>query len=144
MVAEPPPRSVVAYGLLGLIPFLAAPAMALIWPASAGLAALVQALYAALILSFLGGARWGLAVSKPVVSPLTVTLSMLPTIGALGILALLSHAPRLELLALALALALHWAWDTRAAEAPSWFGRLRTLLTLVAVAALLVGASAVG
>ena len=144
MDADPAPRSVVAYGLLGLIPFLAPPAAALIWPGWAGLAALIQALYAALILSFLGGVRWGLAVSRPVVSPLTISLSMLPTIAALAILALLSHAQRMELWALALALALHWAWDARAHGAPPWFARLRTILTLGAVASLLAGAWTVG
>ena len=143
-VAAPPPPAVVAYGLLGLIPFLAAPAVALIWPAWAGLAALLQGLYAALILSFLGGARWGLAISRPAVSPLTISLSMAPTLAAFAIVALLGHAPRLALWSLALALTLHWTWDARARGVPSWFARLRTILTIVAVGGLVVGAWAVG
>ena len=138
------PRAVVGYGLLGLIPFAAPVAFTLIWPQWGGLATLLQALYAALILSFLGGVRWGLAISRPPTSALTISLSMLPTLAALAILALLSHAPRLELWALSLALTLHWAWDARAHEAPAWFARLRTLLTLGAVSALLVGAWAIG
>ena len=101
-------------------------------------------LYAALILSFLGGARWGMAVSRPAVSPLTIGLSMLPTLGAMAIVTLLSHTPRVELWALAFALTLHWAWDAHASATPPWFARLRTVLTVGAVTALLAGAWALG
>jgi hypothetical protein len=139
------PRSVLAYGLLGLIPFLAPPIVAVSRPDLAGAAVRVQVLYGALILSFLGGVRWGLAVIGPAAPrAATITLSMIPTVGAFGIVTLMSRAPRLELLALAVALVAHWGWDLRASEAPTWFARLRTILTVGAAAGLLAGAWAAG
>jgi hypothetical protein len=75
---------------------------------------------------------------------MVITLSMIPTLAALAIVTLLSHAPRLELAALAVALAAQWAWDVRAQAAPAWFARLRTILTLGAVAGLLAEAWVVG
>jgi hypothetical protein len=144
MAREPVPRPVLIYGLLGLLPFLAPPVVVVAWPPWGGLAVLVQALYAGLILSFLGGVRWGFAVKQAPISATTITLSMTPTLAALAIVTVFAHAPRLELAALALALTAHWAWDLRALTAPVWFPRLRTILTLGAVAGLLAGALVVG
>ncbi len=144
MAADRAPRIVLIYGLLGLIPFLAPVMVILVRPDLAAQAAVVQALYGALILSFLGGARWGLAVGSTKPDPVTISLSMIPTLIALATLVLLAHAPRLELMALATALLAQWAWDLRAVSAPRWFGRLRTLLTLGALAGLSAGAWAVG
>lgn len=138
------PRVVLAYGLAGLIPFLAPPAAGLIWPAAAGFAATLLGLYGALILSFLGGARFGVAVIRPAAeggpSLLTVSLSMLPTLAALGIVLVTPQAPAARLIALAAALALHWVWDIRSGGLPSWYPQLRTLLTVGAVTGLLAGA----
>jgi hypothetical protein len=144
MAADPTPRSVLTYGLLGLIPFLAPVVIALARPDLTPQARQVQALYGGLILSFLGGVRWGFAVKAPSPDPTTITLSMLPTLCALAILTLLGHAPRLELLALAAALLAHWAWDLSASEAPAWFARMRTILTIGAAAGLFMGAWTLG
>ncbi len=139
------PRSVLAYGLLGLIPFLAPPVVALARPDLAGAAIRAQIAYGALILSFLGGVRWGLAVMEGAAPRAeTITLSMLPSVGAFGIVTLMSRGPRLELLALTVALIAQWLWDQRASEAPPWFARLRTILTVGAVAGLLAGAWVAG
>ena len=79
------PRIVLAYGLLGLIPFLAPPLLTVAVPAHGGALALVALAYGALILSFLGGARWGLAVATPAPGLLTVSFAMLPTLAIIGL-----------------------------------------------------------
>ena len=68
------PRAVLAYGLLGLSGFLGPPVAGWLAADYQDPAATFLSAYAALILSFLGGARWGLAVTKPSPSskPLTV------------------------------------------------------------------------
>jgi hypothetical protein len=77
------PPVVALFGWLGLIPFLGLP---IIWCAIAavsGLAGTVPIAYGALILSFLGGARWGLAVAHRGPRALKISLAMLPTLVAL-------------------------------------------------------------
>ena len=135
------PRVVLAWGLAGVIPFWAAPAAMLAFPASAQAAALTQAAYAALILSFLGGARWGMAVRSASPDPVTVGLAMTPTLAGLALLVLLHGAPGLQLMALVAALTLAWVWDLRVAEAAAWYARLRGLLTLGAVSGLCLGSA---
>jgi hypothetical protein len=144
MTLKATPRPVLLYGLLGLIPFLAPPVFALAQPGSAHLALVVQAHYAALILSFLGGARWGLAVSRSAPDPITFSVSMLPTLIALALVTLLDDARGPQLISLAVALTAQWAWDLRLPDAPLWFSPLRTVLTLGAVAGLLGGVLALG
>ena len=130
------PRLVLVYGLLGLIPFLAPPLVGAALPASKDLAATVLALYGALILSFLGGARWGLTVGRAAPDPRVVSLSMLPTLAGL---ALLLAPNEVRLPGLAAALALVWFWDVRDPDLPVWYPVLRSLLTAGAVIGLLSG-----
>ncbi len=134
------PRAVLAYGLLGLIPFLMPPLAGWLLPQARPAAVLVLALYAGLILSFLGGARWGMAVKAPFPPTLEVSLAMLPTLAGLALLLLPASLDQFRLLGLALALAVHWLWDLRGDGLPSWYGRLRTVLTAGAVAGLVSGA----
>ena len=131
------PSSVLIYGLLGLIPFLAPPLAAMLMPAAAPIAGLILAVYGALILSFLGGARWGLAIAMPDPSAGIISLAMLPSILGLGLL--LVPDRKIQLVGLAVALALHWLWDARATAVPSWYARLRTPLTAGALIGLLTG-----
>lgn len=138
--AHPTPRAVFAYGLLGIIPFWSLPIATLLAANWTGVAAAVEAVYAALILSFLGGARWGLAVRDAEPDPVIVGLAMTPTLAGLATLVFLHGAARLQLPVLAAALALSWGWDATAKEMPPWFARLRTGLTLGAVGGLCVGA----
>jgi hypothetical protein len=130
------PRIVFAYGLLGLIPFLAPPLLTVAVPAHGGALALVALAYGALNLSFLGGARWGLAVATPAPGLLTVSFAMLPTLAALALL-LYPGLPRpLQLLALAALLTLHYVWDALSPGLPPWYPRLRAILTLGAATGL--------
>ena len=137
---HPTPRVVFAYGFLGIIPFWLLPIATLLGPNWTRVAAAVEAVYAALILSFLGGARWGLAVRDAEPDPVVVGLAMTPTLAALAVLVFTHGEIRVQLLALAAALTLSWAWDFSAKDPPPWYGRFRTVLTLGAVGGLCVGA----
>jgi hypothetical protein len=132
------PGIVLTYGLLGLIPFLAPSLVGLVLPEHEDLAASVLAMYGALILSFLGGARWGMAIGRPAPDAGVVSLAMLPTLAGLALL-LAPNAVRLP--GQAAALALHWVWDIRSPGLPVWYPGLRSLLTAGAVLGLLAGAA---
>ncbi|MBN8897062.1 MAG: hypothetical protein BGO51_20895 [Rhodospirillales bacterium 69-11] len=134
-----PPFVVAAYGAAGLIPFLAPPLAPWLAPGWSGFAGQVLALYGALILSFLGGARWGFAVGAPRPSASTVSLAMLPSVVGLGVLVVPDRT--VQLLGLAVALGLHWVWDVTSSELPAWYPRLRSVLTAGAVIGLLAGAA---
>ena len=129
------------YGLLGVIPFVAPPVLAILWPSLAAEAALFLAFYGALILSFLGGSRFGLAIAHPAPRPLTVTLAMLPTLAGLALLLMPAAARREQLLGLSAVLAVHWLWDRRASDLPAWYARLRSILTVGAIPGLVAGAA---
>jgi hypothetical protein len=133
------PQVVAMYGWLGLIPFLVPPFLGWALPAASGLAEGILVAYGALILSFLGGARWGLAVRRTPPDALTISLAMLPTLVALVLVATPSLHEGWRLIGLASALALHWLWDIRSRDLPSWYPRLRTTLTVGAIAGLLFG-----
>ncbi len=133
------PAVILVYGVLGLIPFLAPPPIGHFAPQFAGLAGTLLAAYGALILSFLGGARWGLAASADQPNPLVVSLAMLPTLAGLALLALPPGHLRLQLVGLMIALGLHWLWDVRSSGLPAWYPRLRTLLSLGAILGLAAG-----
>ncbi len=141
---SPIPRAALIYGLLGLIPFLAPPVIAAADPSFRPLCGEVLALYGALILSFLGGARWGLAVAGPRPDARTLTLSMLPTLAALALLLAPASARRLQLPGLAIALVLHAVWDVGGRDPPPWYSRLRVPLTAAAAIGLCAGAVVAG
>ena len=135
-----PPASVTAYGLLGLIPFLAPPGTMLLWPDWGAFASRLLALYGGLILSFLGGARWGFANSRPAPSFGLISLTMAPTLVGLALLLLPAEARRAQLAGLAIALAAQWIWDMRAADLPRWYPWLRSILSAGATVGLVAGA----
>lgn len=128
-------------GLLGLAPFWALPAAIVIWPGRADLAVVVVAAYAALILSFLGGARWGMALQAADPDPREVALAMAPTLLAWGLIIVLHAAERLQLFGLAAMLMLVGLWDITSPQAPPWYQRLRLMLTAGAAGGLCLGAS---
>ncbi len=132
------PAAVLGYGLLGLIPFIAAPVLAQSVPAHAGLLAGIVLAYGTLILSFLGGARWGLAVARPDPGFWIISLTMLPTLAALALLMSPGLSVSARLIVLAGLLMLQLATDTRGSGLPIWYPRFRLLLTLGAVTGLVV------
>lgn len=133
-------------GALGAIPFVACTAITVIGsPDLAEKASSALAIYGAIVLSFLGGIQWGLAINDE--ADLTslgapyrrLTISVMPAL--IGWLSLL--LPRdIGFVVLALAFALVSMVDLRAArnlEAPAWYPRLRWPLSLTVITALAVG-----
>lgn len=133
-------------GLGGLLPFALGAVM--VWcpvEAMAGLGVRLLGAYGAVILSFLGGVRWGrLLGDEPRLERwLPLTLSVLPSLVAWA--ALLLPAGAMFAL-LAVGLVLQYLIDRDAAESgelPAWYGRLRLTLTIGAVTAVLSGLVAV-
>lgn len=133
------PRPAAWLGAAGLIPFIGlATLVHLAEPAGAALAGRALGLYGALILSFMGGAQWGLAVAAGERRLRPYAASVVPSLLAWVLLAL----PQTQgLLGLALGLALlmvYDLWTVRQGEAPAWYGRLRWRLTAVAALSLVV------
>ena len=133
------PPWVLHYGRLGLIPFLLPAPAGWIWPALVPLAGSALAVYAALILSFLGGARWGMAVTARVVDNRIVSLAMLPSLAGFALLMLPAEWRGWQLAGLAAAHGLQGIWDLRATTVPDWYAGLRVQLTLVALSGLVLG-----
>jgi hypothetical protein len=131
------PKHVAVLGWLGLLPFLLPPIVGFLQDDWAPTLTVVETAYAGLILSFLGGARWGQAIQTDRPDCTVVSLAMLPTIVALVLLAAPSLSPGVRMGGLAFALVLHWLWDIRAVGLPRWYASLRTKLTIGAVIGLL-------
>lgn len=145
----PVPPAAQWLGALGAVPFVALAFIALFVDGAPSMqVSFALSAYGAVILSFLGGIRWGLAVAGFGVeggagaSFARLGLSVLPSLVAW--VALLIPAPgRLLLLAAAFA-AMLWL-DVRATRqgiAPAWYPRLRWPLTTTVVAALVLAAIA--
>ncbi len=131
--------------LAGFIPF-AAIAMSIFvlggtHPAAATVTEYFQ-IWSAVILSFLGGIRWGLAIAVEPHDYKSMLASVLPSI--LGWLALLLPE-LLAILSLLFLFCAQGAWDSFAinrGKAPQWFGSIRIVLTfLVSAAHILVAFS---
>lgn len=129
-------------GLAGLVPFLL-PLLASLFDTLLAMdrALLLQLVYGAIILSFLGGIRWGAALKHPK-GPLMSTLlvlSVLPAMCAFVALVLPLVVGQILLIG---AFLVQGAWDVQSAqrgELPGWFAALRALLTAGAVMALIFG-----
>ncbi len=128
-------------GVAGLLPFWL-PLLMLSTPDESGApsrALLIQMGYGAVILSFLGGIRWGAALKLPR-GPLQATLFVLSVIPSLaGFVALLLPAT-VGLVLLIGGFLLQGVWDVQSAqrgELPPWYATLRAMLTTGAVLALI-------
>lgn len=137
-------RPVVAWalGLAGLIPFFGAAAALWVGPPTLrGVALLALLAYAAVILSFLGGVRWGAESARdegPRATPLI--LSVLPSLLAwAALVGAASLPPASQLLLLGAGLLITGVWDIRTASLPGWYRRLRVVLTSGALLALAIG-----
>ena len=141
------PTAALVLGLAGLIPFAAGAAS--LWvrlpllPPETGLRLVV--IYGAIILSFLGGIRWGTAIGP------YDTGRQAPEFAAsvMGSLAGLSAAflPAIPALAMLIAgFLMQGLWDVMSVDSgrlPAWFGRLRMILTAGVVVALVAALLAV-
>jgi hypothetical protein len=141
------PGAALVLGLAGLIPFLAGAASQ--WASlpllsqESGLRLTI--LYGAIILSFLGGIRWGTAIGPYDSRRQTLEFSA----SVLGSLAGLAAAFLPPIPALALLIAgflMQGLWDVMSVDSgrlPNWFGRLRMILTAGAVVSLVAALLAV-
>ena len=99
--------------------------------------------YSAVILSFLGGIHWGIAVSSyshdKKTANMLITESVLPSILAWGVLL---HAPlHIQLLVLTVLFTFVWAIDSVLVGrkiVPLWFFEIRCIITPVVVVSLYV------
>lgn len=146
MAYEPPPlmpRAALRLGFLGVAPLVVAGLVALSSDREAArLGATAFALYAACLLSFLGGTRCGLEIARAPQRPdgLRLAFSAAPVLAgwalALIVIALRGALPATA--AFAGLFAAQWVWDaksTRDAEAPAWYPLLRQVLTGAAMIA---------
>jgi hypothetical protein len=136
--------------LAGLIPF-AAPA-AVIWlsaddPVRKAQVGLVLIVYSAMILSFLGGVRWGAEInaqgSGGTPRGTLLSLSVLGSLAGWGLVlwAVLSALAWPVFAAAAAAHLLHLIWDADGAGLPFWYRRLRVVAGSGAVLALAAAAA---
>ena len=141
------PHTAGLLGYAGLIPFvLAALAIHVPWPGAA-LSTTIFLSYGAVILAFLGGIQWGLALTPGVErANERVVVGVLPALIAWPLLVL--PAPATAIIVLAAGFAALWLWERRrcAITGPAWYPALRTRLTLavllchgVALAGVMVG-----
>jgi Protein of unknown function (DUF3429) len=140
MSFEPPPmlpRAAVRLGFLGLAPLAITAIVALSrHAATAHLAAIAFALYAAVLLSFLGGVRCGFELMRApdAPSPLRLFFSALPGLGGWALALFVVYVPAAAGAASIFAglFAAQYVWDHRSAAdagAPAWYPLLRQVLT---------------
>ena len=136
------PPGALYLGLAGVLPFWLA--TMLFWshadPVGTSPAAALAIAYGAIILAFLGGVRWGLAIAPcgRVPAAGTLTLSVLP---ALAGFAAMFTPPLFALAVLVSGFLLQALWDVMSADngrLPQWFATLRMILTALVVPALLL------
>ena len=130
-------------GFGGLIPFIGCAALMYVGNTGASnIALFASAVYGAVILSFVGAVHWGLTISEDR-SPYWYVWSIIPAI--MGWLAIVFLDIKISLLALTVAFTLAWSVDRQASLhglIPSWYMRLRHILTAGATISLLVTAFA--
>ena len=130
-------------GFGGLVPFAGCAAIMYSGSTSASVVALfANAVYGAVILSFVGAVHWGLTMREDR-SPYWYVWSIIPAI--LGWLAIVLLDIKISLLALAIAFTLAWSVDRQAnlqGLIPAWYMQLRHILTAGATISLLATAFA--
>ena len=135
------PGAALVLGLAGLLPFaVAALSTWLRVPGMpAGLGFEVGRTYGAIILSFLGGIRWGTALGPYAAKRQSLEFATSVLASLAGFAALLLP-PVLGFSLLIAGFLMQALWDVLSVEAgnlPPWFGKLRMILTAGAVVALL-------
>jgi hypothetical protein len=140
------PKTALILSILGLIPFLAGGWMVHIAEGGwLGIARFSMPIYAAIILSFLGGAQWGFTLARGVDQKfltIRLTIAMVPSIAGWLMMALPFTAPQNKYLIFAALLVLWAAIDHIYANRgwiPDWYPGLRWPITALAAASLVVG-----
>jgi hypothetical protein len=138
------PKGPWVLGLLGLIPFFGTLAGGQLAPAPYdGVSTQAFFTYAAVILSFLGGARWGFEVGARPEGPgfFTLAFAILPSLVAWVAANSQYVSPLFGLSLLMAGFIIMWLWDYATSGGstrrwPLWYRPLRTTLTLGAVIAI--------
>jgi hypothetical protein len=125
----PLPRGMAALGWSGVLPFALAVGAAIALPVWAGFAAAVFVSYGAVILSFLGGARWGRALAGGV-GPERFVEAILPSLIGFSALLLL-HVTWVALSLLAIGFAIWMVIDQRDLLWSPAYKRLRLGISIV-------------
>ena len=141
------PGMALLLGLAGLIPFLAGAAAQWIpiYPLTPELGLRLVTVYGAIILSFLGGIRWGTAIGPYDTRRQGLEFSA-SVLGSLAGLAAVFIPPVPALTLLITGFLMQALWDVTSVESgrlPGWFGKLRMLLTTGAVVSLVAALVAV-
>lgn len=116
--------------LAGVLPFALALGYALLGLFQLRAGAIAFALYAALILSFLGGMRWGRAVVTAETAARLIE-SVVPTLLAFTAVMLVSVNLQLALATSALGFAIWLLRDARDTRWPQWLRRWRVIISLI-------------
>lgn len=128
--------------VLGLMPFAISALMLVFIGSSNAIVAPVGDIfktYAAIILSFLGGIRWGYSMREDArgLEIKTIVISVVPALIGWAILLVPNEHSIMALMFSILAFCAHGAWDSLSANAqrlPAWFSKLRIKITLAVVA----------
>ncbi|HWA01686.1 MAG TPA: DUF3429 domain-containing protein [Caulobacterales bacterium] len=139
MNASPPPllpRAALRFGFLGLLPLLFSAFVCLSSnEGAAHVGALSFSIYAACLLSFLGGIRCGVELMREPMAPnsLRLLFSALPALSGWALALFIVLVPNATGAAAAFAglFAAQYVWDHRSggAGAPAWYPLLRQVLT---------------
>ncbi|MEM6534984.1 MAG: DUF3429 domain-containing protein [Pseudomonadota bacterium] len=140
------PQAPLALTTAGLIPFVALAGLTLLYrddPALMQAAGVWLITYGAIILTFLGGIRWGLEIAQRD-KPRFIELggSIVSPIVSWGLILLFFfwRPSALIFMMLAASFLIFWFWDFASTRLPSWYQRLRIWPTLGAVLSLGVAA----
>lgn len=134
---KPVPGPAKILGLAGLLPFISGGGMGWL-PVGVDLKlgiAYWTSLYAALILSFLGGVRWGAAMQQN--QPEYLISSVIHSLLAWSCLLLTAAEAAFALAALLLVFGVKDIADARAGALAPWYGHLRLWLTIGAGASMI-------
>lgn len=140
------PRTAVILAALGLLPFVGGAWMVHFAEGGwLGIARFSMPIYAAIILSFLGGAQWGFTLADGARQDgrgFRLVVAMIPSIAGWVMMALPFTAPQNKYLIFAGLLVL-WAiidhFYARRGWAPAWYPTLRWPVTAVAAASMAAG-----
>ena len=138
---QPIPISALVLGVAGLIPFVGLAGFLILAPNTAGFGSrafhMALVTYSALIASFLGGVRWGNALSRPERQTSEFMIAVLPSLVAWLGLATPRPYDLMMLIGVFLALGISDVGLTLSGGAPRWYGQLRVGLTAVVVSSLI-------
>ena len=140
MESQPAPAPLWIIALLALAPFPVSAALYAFAPAEMGPPALsVIQTWSAVVLSFLGGVRWGLESGRPAPRAGRLAISVISPVAAWSLLvARPGLGVSLVIIGFMAAFMLQWLFDHTAPDVPARYPRLSTALTAGACVSLAV------